>query len=249
MNLKERIMTVSELLKEQDALNAMTIGDKWKTTMTSSAFLCQVLFEGTELIVESGVGYKWWKFEQNQPVDMWNIKIEVIDMLHFLLSSVSLGIHNRRLSVEERAAFEQMYIGSDIAELAADGKPVSGMQIIENGKLNYESYIQLIRTILFLDMIQENGEFIAMAYATLDTLVASIGLTSQEASAIYTAKATLNRIRQSSGYKDGTYVKVTKEGVEDNERLRPIVENFMVDTNVSLNVLAKQVRDEFFKTA
>jgi dUTP pyrophosphatase len=86
-----------------------------------------------------------------------------------------------------------------------------------------------------------------LSFANIIQMVSSVGLSSLEISAIYTAKMTLNQIRQSNGYKDGTYVKV-EDGVEDNQKLKSLVEDFIADETMTLNKLTKNVRNRFFQS-
>lgn len=246
MKLEQRILSMADLMNEQDALNEFTV-EKWKKVMTSDHYLTQILAEANELITDSGIQYKWWsKPVPVEKLDEWNVKIEVIDILHFYLSVIILEARNREIPVE---AFKEMFFGIDSARLLNNDPEFNGVPLLVDGnKLDYGTYIQIMRSMLMVvDPEIPNSHFPHIAYAIMQSLVTAVGLSSQELSAVYTAKATLNRVRQTSGYKDGTYVKVQKD-VEDNVRLQPIVERFLENTKIQLNGLSKAVRDEFFTT-
>lgn len=243
MKLSERILTMKDLIEEQDQLNEFTV-PKWKKVMTPDHYLTQMVIESVELLCDSGIQYKWW----SKPVPLekfneWNVKIELIDMLHFYLSMVQLESKRRGVDIEK---FTEFYFGKDAAELF-NNHEVKFSELLEDNRVVYSTYINILRGLLFVSTDELTTDvFHIVAYAVFQSLVCAVGLNTQELSAIYTAKCTLNRVRQTSGYKDGSYVKIEK-GVEDNERLRPLVEDFLANPEMSLNLLAKNVRNEFFK--
>jgi dUTP pyrophosphatase len=254
MQLNERIMNFTDLVVAQDYLNEITV-PKWKSSMTPSHYVAQAILELAELVTESGVSYKWWKKSDTNQIDTWNVKIEVIDAIHFIISAQILAVRNamehmggdHRLEAEQQLTElgKTMYVGVDVLELA--GQSFDMNLITNDGWINYTTFVDIVRDLgiftsgedfTYLDLFR-------LSYAALLQLVASVGLTSLEISAIYTAKMTLNQIRQSSGYKDGTYVKV-QDGVEDNQKLKDLVENFLSDNTMSLARLTKNVRNRFF---
>lgn len=85
---------------------------------------------------------------------------------------------------------------------------------------------------------------ILMDTATIDDISQFIRGGRDRVSAIYVAKCTLNWIRTRTGYKDGTYKKVT-DGVEDNELLEKIVESFCRDSGKTLSSVSMDVFDAF----
>lgn len=254
--LFQRIMNFEDIIAAQDVLNELTV-PKWKTTMTPSKYVLQAIVEMVELVTESGVKHKWWKHHENAQVDDWNVKIEVIDMIHFIISAHILTI--RKKLTEENAETckkvneqlstigKDMFIGIDVLKLAGTHINDDMRMISEDGWINYDNAVDVVMNLSLFT--QDNNltylDVYRLSYANLILLAASVGLTSLEISAIYTAKMTLNQIRQSNGYKDGTYVKV-KDGLEDNQRLKVLVSEFVQDESMTLNKLAKNVRSAFF---
>ncbi len=258
MKINDRIMTFAQIIEAQDRLNELT-KSKWKSTMTPAHYVLQSVLEMAELICDSGVKYKWWKLQEDKPIDDWNVKIEVIDMLHFMTSAQILAIRKKiadgnadmRKQINEPLdkLGSEMFLGSDVFKLSSQDLSPDMMLITPENWINYESAVEVLMNMGFYT--QETGynylDIYRLSFANMMMLVTSVNLTSLEISAIYTAKMTLNEIRQSSGYKDGSYVKV-QDGVEDNQKLKDLVDEFIKDENMSLARLTKNVRNRFFQS-
>lgn len=211
-----RKLNVAEMKDIQGKLNEYTL-PMWKEKLNKSHFITAMVDEFGELL-GSGRQWKWWKAGNNP--DMWNEKIEAIDILHFYLSIMILSGNNKN---------EDCYIGY------TDPENVTTNMFNYDGSLHHEAFSRHVRELISMDTPYAIHEFLL-----------GFGMTSEEISAIYTAKAELNFIRQEDGYKNGTYVKVV-DGIEDNQRLKLIVDNFMSDDTLSLDDIKKNVREEFFK--
>lgn len=165
----------------------------------------------------AGSGRQWKWWKHGNSPDCWNEKIELIDILHFYLSKIILTEHNN-----------EMLLDTD----------TNTKSLIDNetGWFSHESLSEFAKIML------DDDVDVGYIYNIID----AVGMSIEEVMAIYTAKAELNFIRQESGYKDGSYVKVD-DGIEDNQRLQIIVENFLNDDSLSLSDVKLNVRDEFFK--
>lgn len=82
------------MLAKQNELNATVTGEvtyegtkllTWTQKLSWAQRICQaIIVETSELLVE--VGYKWWKKPKDPtPEQMYKIKMEVIDIVHFVL--------------------------------------------------------------------------------------------------------------------------------------------------------------------
>ena len=176
------------------------------------------MFDEFAELLNSG-SWKWWK-HSDTPVDTWNLKIEAIDILHFALS---IYICDNTIN------------GSADLVLGEFNKPNAYM--VNDNKIDRNVFINKACAVL-----TSNNPVV------LDDFFDSVGLLSEEISAIYTAKSELNYIRQSAGYKNGTYIKI-QDGVEDNVRLQDLVEDFLSDSDAGLTDLRDMVRSEFFTGA
>lgn len=211
----KRCLSIGDMLDIQDRLNEITTPE-WRTNRTISECQVAILDEISEFL--GSVPWKWWK--ATGEIDRWNMKIEAVDILHFCLSTVMLTTRYE--------TNRELYFG--LPDNTARQQDV----LITDGQLDHEHFINVIHDlIVFSDDVYYVNEFLK-----------AVNLTSEELSAIYMAKATLNEIRQNGGYKDGTYIK-NYEGIEDNYRLRDIVEYFMEHNDVSLDEVRKMTFGAF----
>jgi len=211
--MSKRYLTLKEMAEIQDILNEHTIKN-WRTELNSNDFKTAMFDEFGELL--NSANFKWWK-HSDAPADIWNLKIEAIDILHFALS---------------------VYICENTINSSAD--LVLGMYNTEHAYMLNDNKID--RNVF----INKTCEVLTSTNpSSIDDLFDSLGLLAEEIAAIYTAKSELNFIRQDEGYKNGTYVKVV-DGVEDNVRLESTVQKFLTDSNMSLCDLRTLVRDSFY---
>lgn len=213
--MTKRVLTVKEMVDIQDRLNELT-QENWKAALTKDHFRVAMFDELAELL-GSGRKWKWWK-KSGSP-DTFNEKIEVIDVVHFYLSVMML---------EYNYFDHEMILGWDDTE-----KTTTWLY------LNKEtfSHKEFVRQALQL-LSNASSHY-------LNDFIRSAGLLKEEVSSLYMAKATLNEIRQSQGYKTGEYKKVV-DGLEDNQRLQGIVEEFIVDREQDLEYIRERVINEFF---
>lgn len=135
---------------------------------------------GMAIIVEAGefadhMGYKWWK--DKQP-DIEQAFIELVDILHFVLSIVL-----------ERKEFKNCSIDSD--------------NFTHDNLKYWRLYIKLITQ--EASKYYPDPKIIIIH---LLVLTSSLGKDPEELFKFYLAKNCLNNFRQDNGYKSGTYVKI-----------------------------------------
>ena len=145
------------------------------------------------IIVESGelldsLGYKWWKKQES---DMENVKVEAIDLLHFIIS--------------ENIQYYYASKNLDIKEVEED---------FENFFMEYDSYDDfcvpdLEKLISYLNYDEYNRFFI------MKQIFKQLNMSNEDVYIAYIVKNCLNKFRQDNGYKEGTYNKIWN-GKEDN---------------------------------
>lgn len=177
---------IGELAKLQDALNKFIDLD-WRTKRTADDWGLAVTLESAELI--DSYPWKWWKNVNASP-DFKNVRVELVDILHFSLSGT--------MQVEGTAAASTA-VPSDI-----DCCITGPLAITKNA-------VRTFRNVIYLAKLHRFDFITAMVIAAAQDLEFNLV-------GYYVAKHTLNYIRQLSGYKAGTYQKV-KQGQEDNELL------------------------------
>lgn len=145
------------------------------------------------IIAESGellesLGYKWWK---RQKSDMENVKVEAIDLLHFVISDTLQRYYPLRDFIERISEEFEDYFTDDVKENECFENPTISKLINE---LNYNSQDRFLIMKNIFEQLNMSNEDVYIAYIV---------------------KNCLNKFRQDNGYKDGTYVKDWK-GQEDN---------------------------------
>ena len=145
------------------------------------------------IIAESGelldsLGYKWWK---KQVPDMDNVKVEAIDLLHFVISDtlqMNYGIRN----------FNDI-LNSTIKDFEVGFKEIS----INLKNSNLFKLIDLLNT----DRLSR--------FLVLKAIFEKLEMSNEDVYIAYIVKNCLNKFRQHNGYKDGSYIKYWN-GKEDN---------------------------------
>ncbi len=184
------------MLDLQDSMNKKIDAD-WLAKR--HAYLRAVLVEATEALEH--YGWKWWK---KQSPDMPQLRIELIDIWHFVLSEYLL-----RADGDKTAAANTI-----IAEWTA------------NATLSFDAATYDPHT---LDMRQQLELLAALAAVRrmhlplLALLFSACELTPAALFREYVSKNVLNHFRQDRGYKSGEYKK-TWDGAEDNVHMAELLD-------------------------
>ena len=159
---------------------------------TIENYLDKNLNWNSAIIAESGelldsLGYKWWK---KQVPDMENVKVEAIDLLHFVISDTIQMIYNHNnLNI---ALYETINMfKTSFLDLGINSSYTLEQQV---SQLNLNSF----------------GRFI-----TMKQIFNHLNMSNEDVYIAYIVKNCLNKFRQNNGYKDGSYIK-NWNGKEDN---------------------------------
>ena len=202
---------ILQMLKLQQQLNDATNGEGWEKGVTKNGKLidwkrCTYL-ECAELI--ESYPWKHWKNIDAQP-DYDNIKIEAVDIWHFIMSQ---GLED----------YKMQHLGS-IEELAdaicnLNNYPEFLEEITPTTKNYYEQIkvVEKLMKVLFC-----NKSTTRLMEAFIDVAVQS-GLNLDSLYKLYVGMNILNQFRQDHGYKEGTYIKIWN-GQEDNVTMQGILE-------------------------
>jgi len=79
-----------KILDKQLRLNNLTF-PTWKKDLTTVDWQCAIMVEAGELL--ESFGYKWWKKTKK---DIENVKVELIDILHFVISNLLTFFSKKR---------------------------------------------------------------------------------------------------------------------------------------------------------
>lgn len=215
---------LNELYQIQDNLNEL-VQPGWKAVLNREDFQTAMIAEFGGEVLDTSTNIQWKHWKQTDPTlfNEFNLKIEVTDTVFFYLSVLILNG-----MVQQEDSLLDRFVGIDVTDLMEVG-------YIRGNRLDKPQYVDL-----FIDALKTPTPTI------VDRFVSGAGMSSEEFSAFYVSKEILNRFRQSSGYQDGTYVKV-ESGIEDNSRLQPLIEEFLGSTTMTLNDLRENVVNEFYE--
>lgn len=184
------------MLELQDSMNRK-IDHDWLARR--HAYLRAVLVEATEALEH--YGWKWWK---KQTPDMAQLRLEMIDIWHFVLSEYLLRAGGDKTVAAQTLAADW----TAPAPLHFDGAQhrLDALDIREQ-----------------LELLAALAAVRRMHMPLLAQLFAACGLTASGLFQEYVSKNVLNHFRQDRGYKSGTYKK-TWDGAEDNVHMAQLLE-------------------------
>jgi len=191
-----------EMFELQNRLNINTNGEEWaETSLTREGrkidWLRCIYMEAAEAV--DSLNWKHWK-DINAKDDIENVKIELIDIWHFIMSE-----QIERYGLEK--AYEKAY-------------KIYDWTIKHDA--NLASYTELIVLLEELMRASLNGKVPLSAFFL--SVMKIDDFTINDIYALYIGKNCLNQFRQDHGYKEGTYRK-TWNGVEDNTHMHNILKN------------------------
>lgn len=175
---------VSVMAGLQEAMNT-TVNPEWRTAGNPWYRACWI--ELAEYV--DHIGFKWWK---KQTPDMGNAALEIVDVLHFVLSD----------------AIEKGYEGALADHLWEANRRANNEQTED-----FRHPANLVRMAEICAGVMASKQQVAMdAFALLAVATTSL----EDLYIKYVAKNALNIFRQKNGDKQGTYMR-NYRGVEDND--------------------------------
>jgi len=212
---------LTTMLTLQQQLNDNTNGKGWEYGSTKDHKKIDwrrcIYLEAAELI--ESYPWKHWKNIDASP-DYENIKIEAVDIWHFVMSE-SLRLYK----IEDKGGIEVL--------AKAIAKEDAYTAFKKEQKSKHSDHYQEIETV---------EDFIRSLFCneSIETLVSKFfdvaklsGLTLDSLYQLYIGKNILNSFRQHHGYKEGTYIKIW-QGREDNVVMQEILEK---NPNMTLEAL------------
>lgn len=184
------------MLELQDSMNKKIDSD-WLSKR--HAYLRAVLVEATEALEH--YGWKWWK---QQTPDRAQLRIEMIDIWHFVLSEYLL-----RAGGDKSAAAQSI-----TADWAADTALAFDGKHYELDMLDIRQQLELLAALAAVRRLCM--PLVARLFAACDLPPATLFRD-------YVSKNVLNHFRQDRGYKSGEYKKLW-DGAEDNVHMAQILE-------------------------
>lgn len=167
-NIFETMVKLQHKFNEETTENYLDKNLKWNSP---------IIAESGELL--ESLGFKWWK---KQIPDMENVKVEAIDLLHFVISESIQYYYNSNVSEDCILATAEDF--EDFFEIYKDFKCTDLEQLISH--LNYD----------------EHDRFFIMKQ-----IFKALEMSNEDVYIAYIVKNCLNKFRQNNGYKIGTYIK------------------------------------------
>jgi len=203
---------ILQMLQLQQQLNDATNGEGWEKGVTKNGKIidwkrCSYL-ECAELI--ESYPWKHWKNIDAQP-DYDNIKIEAVDIWHFIMSQGLEDYKVKKLgNIEDLAT--KINALSNFHSFTTETIPTTK---------NYYEQIAVVETLMKTLFCEEPTEKLMEAF--IDVAVQS-GLNLETLYKLYVGKNILNQFRQDHGYKEGSYIKIWN-GKEDNVTMQNLLDN------------------------
>ncbi len=206
-NLESRF---PEMIEAQDALNRRTAGPDWAAKALPRHIA--IVTEVAEAI--ESLPWKWWKGGE---ADLENLKVELIDLWHFVLS---WAIQERLF---EDGGYSHMHIINQANRIV---ETHFNTREIESGKIDQTALIRLLVQIMHHASSpdsEEPGCYDLVALVMSKILAAYLHVAPEDPlPARYLVKNWLNEFRQVEGYKEtGSPYRKTLEhdgkAIEDNE--------------------------------
>lgn len=223
-----------EMLTVQNNLNRAMGGNAWLLSdNTSRAYYRAAWVEGAEAI--GHYGYKWWKKFDRQ-AGIGQTKLEVVDMLHFVLSdelrsTCAMWVENEstRLRYDEQGMLTDECV-AELIEATAERIIIGGVVDLPDASIGEETFILVAEQFVAQAILRRRVQI-----RFWGALADSLNLTMEHAALWYLGKAALNFLRDSNGQKEGTYVK-TWWGKEDNVYLEAFIGALLASPIAPANV-------------
>jgi hypothetical protein len=229
------------MIEQNNLNNHLQYGEAWSQALSVDHYRTAIIAEfGEFLNQETSPAYKWWEDKDPALYSEWMSQLEIIDILHFYLSIAIIGVRDMRDKVadfssvrtdQEFQLYKDLYVGVDLGHR-------SGWGVVGHPNIvNHRTFMSLVRAIVF-----EPWDVYDWVLP-LASLAGSMGMSCEKFSALYYGKVILNSVR----WKNLDWTKIDVVGVEDNERLFPLVQVYLDDPTLSLKTDFKQmVEDEFY---
>lgn len=181
------IPSMADMIELQHRNNINTAGSNYHTLGLdwNTAILC----EAGELL--ESTSYKWWK---KVVPDTENVKTEVVDLWHFILSRAICELMETTNDFDITTQIMTRSGGKFFLELAHN--PTQGY--------NEMGVINLTKEVLSAALDHKSFEHMCMYFSKL---IHASGMDYREFVDRYIVKNALNTLRKNHGYKDGTYKK------------------------------------------
>jgi dimeric dUTPase (all-alpha-NTP-PPase superfamily) len=209
---------LDSMLELQDGMNTR-VDPEW--VAANNDWYRAIQIEGVEAIEHHG--WKWWK---KQNLDMAQLRMELVDIWHFIMS----------------AAIQKKHGNITLAKLDM----MAEFNLHQKSVLFDNQYYLLVQMKLLdkLNLLVGLASAKRINLALFSSLLSDCGMTWADLFKQYVGKNVLNIFRQDHGYKSGTYINVWN-GREDNEHLIEFLEFIDPDSDNVRNALYQSLKTRY----
>lgn len=197
---KQATILIREMFEKQDQLNIHTNGKDWKLNKDLKWFRA-IWTECAELI--DYTNWKWWR---KQDVSVDDIKIEVVDIYHFMMSN--------------------MLVKNDIEDCVRNVYEQFNIDLNEEQDINMTKIQTAVEDLAYFSLKSTSASIYSLATFVEICRLTKLDITNLYK--LYMGKNILNKFRQDNGYKQKTYQKIWN-GKEDNIYLMKILNNIDIE--------------------
>ena len=223
-------MLVEYAVQLQDQFNSR-LSENWKQERTMTDWATTILTEGAEFI--ESLPWKWWK--KIEP-DYDNLKLEAVDLLHFIISAL--------LMLKYDCSTTAKYIENNIRFVDGDYRLMQkyiGLTVVQADLYDKDERSEIRKDVLKA----------ALATNLMNVLNQAISIAKfksiDDVFKLYVFKNALNHLRQELGYKEGKYQKLWDGVHEDNYFMIRLAER--TTSPVTLEEALELLREEYQKVA
>ena len=217
---------IKQMLLMQQRLNDETNGSGWENGSTKDGKLISwrrcIYMECAELI--DSFSWKHWK-NINAAPDVENIKIELADIWHFIMS---LFLENHHGQMDFDALAHEIVASTLFGEFCKEAYDINA----------YNQYEIINEIEIIINETSKNAVNFENLLKNYFALCLKCGVNLCVLFELYMGKNVLNKFRQDHGYKDGNYKK-TWDGKEDNMVLSELLKSGILEPNELYNQLEK----------
>jgi len=215
---------LAEMLELQDRMNSK-IDQNWK--QTKNPFLRAVAVEGVEGL--ESLGWKWWK---KQVPDMQNVKMELVDIWHFILSQTIIY-------AGEKGENAERFLNSTYCKAGYVPDPFYPGAEYALVELTPQDRMELL---FGFAALRAPLEYIVSIFRTIQSQ--DCKMSDEELYTGYLAKNVLNFFRQDHGYKEGWYHKIWF-GQEDNVWLTQFADELSASNELNEKTLYSKLEAKY----
>jgi len=234
------------LFEVQSKLNAATCGEDWLKGICKTgkpiAYDTAILVEAAEFI--DSFDWKHWKYSGD---DFENAKVELIDLLHFVISLIIYVMKIRDFKHETLTGlFDDI-----VVTFKYNGETKNDEYVIEGKEFDIFKVRVLLNNFIFHILALNNAviqhsqaEAARNSMSVLMVMMSYLNMEWNEIYELYISKNALNYLRLNNGYQDGTYVKQWGE-VEDNVVMNEIKEHLLLHDELTFDNMYNALHDTY----